>query len=166
MLYPRSDLLYILDDGWIAVPCPDIIKWAMWMETANRTVAATTISWDGLPDNDIKVVTHFIGLDHSFGNLDKPMLYETLVLNGNLAGHTDRAADSYLALRRHYMTVETVITIERGYHRRKARQLEEELARLKSIDEQTGSNFSGIACPKCGGTWAHKITCEDEIQFA
>lgn len=74
---------YILD-GKIAKPT-DFLTWAMWYESANRTVARTEI------DNVI-VSTVFFGLDFSFGSEDVPELFETMILGGELDGSKVRCA--------------------------------------------------------------------------
>ena len=52
---------------------PDLMKWAEWMETADRTVSKTTI-------DNILVSTIFLGLDHNFQGAGRPpILYETMV---------------------------------------------------------------------------------------
>lgn len=64
------DKCYILD-GKMAVQCPSILEWCVWMETNTRQVALDVL--DG-----ITVSTVFLGLDHNFGNGD-PLLFETMV---------------------------------------------------------------------------------------
>jgi hypothetical protein len=67
---------YILE-GRKPVPCPDVYKWAMWFETANRIVAYTMI--DGV---DICVSTVFMGIDISVGTIQPPLLFETMIFGG------------------------------------------------------------------------------------
>lgn len=50
---------------------PDLIKWANWFETADRTIKKETI-------NGVYISTVFLGLDHNFSG-GKPILWETLV---------------------------------------------------------------------------------------
>ena len=72
---------YILKDG---EPCEvdDVLEWARWYETADRTVAKTDIG-------EAHVSTVFLSLDLNFqGGL--PILYETLVFGGQLDGEKDR----------------------------------------------------------------------------
>jgi hypothetical protein len=65
---------YILD-GRTPVPT-DMMTWAKWFETADRTVSKTQIGeWE--------VSTVFLGLDHAFGD-GPPLLFETLVFGGPL----------------------------------------------------------------------------------
>lgn len=64
---------YILD-GHTPVPCPDIVKWGLWYETADRHVARDIV-------NDVTVSTVFLGIDHSFGR-DEPVLFETMIFGG------------------------------------------------------------------------------------
>jgi len=72
---------YILLDNQPIIE-PDLLTWAMWLETAERTVAKDTIG-------DSEISTVFLGLDHAFGG-GKPLLYETLVFGGALNQAMDR----------------------------------------------------------------------------
>ena len=82
---------YILE-GHKAVECDDLMVWAKWFETADRTVARTNI---GIPYwkfwlgkllrkkwEPITISTVFIGLDHQFGDEGPPLLFETMVFGG------------------------------------------------------------------------------------
>lgn len=51
----------------------DLLTWAKWFETADRTVAKTT-----LPDGTL-ISTVFLGIDHSFGVGKVPIIFETMV---------------------------------------------------------------------------------------
>jgi hypothetical protein len=65
--------------GKLAVPEPDLMKWATWFETADRHVFKTTIGgcW---------VSTVFLGLDHNFTRMltgeGMPILFETMIFRG------------------------------------------------------------------------------------
>ena len=50
----------------------DLMTWAKWYETANRTVARDIV-------NDYLVSTVFLGLDHRFDDGGPPLLFETMV---------------------------------------------------------------------------------------
>lgn len=69
---------YILDPDNKPVLCPDVMTWARWFETANRTVARRK-------SGKTCVSTVFLGLDHSTGfgwdpdPKGEPVLYETMV---------------------------------------------------------------------------------------
>lgn len=52
----------------------DVIRWAEWLETADRIVARTV-----LLDGSI-VSTVFLGLDHNFGDDGEPILFESAVI--------------------------------------------------------------------------------------
>lgn len=81
---------YILVDG-LPVLEPDIIKWAQWLETANRTLGD-----DRLP-NGVRVSTVFLGLDHSWVGKD-PVLWETMVfMNGELDEYQERYTNNVAA---------------------------------------------------------------------
>ena len=62
---------YILVDGK-AVLEPDMLKWGIWFETANRIVAQTKIG-------QVKVSTVFLGMDHNFCGNGLPILFETMI---------------------------------------------------------------------------------------
>ncbi len=58
-------------------------RWATWYETANRDVAKTQIN------DDVKVSTVFLGLDHSFGD-GPPLLFETMIFGGEHDQYQER----------------------------------------------------------------------------
>lgn len=97
---------YILDADGNPVPEPDLIKWAMWLNTADRHVAL-----DELPDGHW-VSTVFLGLDHNHarriglpGADPRPWLYETMVFNDygslDMRGNGERYATREEALEGH-----------------------------------------------------------------
>lgn len=73
---------YILD-GHRAVPV-DMMTWAKWLQTADRTVAKTL-------HLEQSVSTVFLGLNHQWGD-GPPMLFETLVFGGPLDGEMERCS--------------------------------------------------------------------------
>jgi len=90
---------YILD-GHKLVPCEDLIKWATWFETANRTIARKDIGipvwkyylgkWFRLKRFEpITISTVFLGLDHSFGK-GPPLLFETMIFGGKFDSYQER----------------------------------------------------------------------------
>jgi len=69
-------LRFILE-GHEPVEEPDLVTWAMWMETADRCVKHTE-------QGDVRVSTVFLGLDHNFGDLfGLPILFETMAFVGH-----------------------------------------------------------------------------------
>jgi hypothetical protein len=74
---------YVLE-GHNAVQEPDLMKWAIWFETANRTVKKNTIGKS-------LVSTIFLGLDHGFDN-NRPLLFETMVFDGPLDQECERCS--------------------------------------------------------------------------
>lgn len=62
----------------------DVLEWAGWFETAERTVAKTHLP-------NVEVSTIFLGLDHSFGGLP-PILFETMIFGGEHDQYQDRYA--------------------------------------------------------------------------
>ena len=63
----------------------DLLKWGMWFETADRSVART--EFDGL--NGAYVSTVFLGLDHDWTGT-RPILFETMCFGGPLDGEMYR----------------------------------------------------------------------------
>jgi hypothetical protein len=77
---------YILNDNGNPVLEPDLIKWAMWFETAtNRRVAKEMIG-------EVQVSTVFLGLDHNFCSKGPPIVWETMVFGGELDQETERCS--------------------------------------------------------------------------
>jgi hypothetical protein len=75
---------YILD-GHTPVPEPDLMTWAMWMETADRHVAHDADEGTGW-----RVSTVFLGIDYRHFGKGPPILFETMVFGGPLDGDTTR----------------------------------------------------------------------------
>lgn len=57
---------------------PDMLKWAMWFEHADRTVARTSLKRGDPPEEYCVVSTVFLGLDHNFSRIGPPVLFETM----------------------------------------------------------------------------------------
>ena len=57
-------------DGKTPVEEPDLLRWAFWMETADRSLKLTI-------QERVRVSTNFLGLDQNFGH-DPPLLFETM----------------------------------------------------------------------------------------
>lgn len=63
---------------------PDLMRWAEWMENADRHVKLTE-------QGDVRVSTVFLGLDHNFGDLfGRPILFETMAFVGRESVAMDR----------------------------------------------------------------------------
>jgi len=92
---------YILDENHNPILCNDLLKWAEWLEKADRRVDKTTIT------EGVEVSTVFLGLDHSFGE-GKPLLFETMVFGGKSDGGMDRYATWDEAVAGHKKMVEKV----------------------------------------------------------
>lgn len=105
---------YILD-GHNPVLCDDLLKWAEWYETADRTVLKTPLP------NGIRVSTVFLGLNHNFGR-GKPILFETMVFGGKLDEKQKRYRTWEEAEIGHKATVAEVIAIEKMKISRIAKQ--------------------------------------------
>ena len=71
---------YIIDKNGLVVQCPDLMKWARWLENHKfESQLVDTIA-------GIRVSTVFLGLDHQFGK-GEPILWETMIFNDDEA-HT------------------------------------------------------------------------------
>lgn len=89
---------YILDERGRPVPEPDILAWARWYETADRTVAL-----DELP-GDVRVSTVFLGIDCNLFPRDPsmpPLIWELMVFGGEHDGHQERFFSRAEAAERH-----------------------------------------------------------------
>lgn len=77
-------MYYVLTPDKLAIPCKDVMEWAMWFEnTANRRVAE-----DHIDNNWVSTV--FLGIDHNFRDRDDPILFETMVFTDGESGTMDR----------------------------------------------------------------------------
>lgn len=85
---------YILTDNHEAVEESDLMKWAKWLDTADRKVAKTKLK------NDVRVSTVFLGLDHSYKE-GPPLLFETMVFGGKHDGDMERYSTWQEAVRGH-----------------------------------------------------------------
>lgn len=65
---------YILGEDGRPVFEPDVLTWARWFETADRSVAQSTVG-------PARVSTVFLGLDHRFHGAGDPVLFETMVFD-------------------------------------------------------------------------------------
>lgn len=91
---------YILDHNKEPIEA-DLMTWARWFETANRTVKATDIG-------EVRISTVFLGLDHSFSETGPPILYETMVFGGPLDEFQWRYSSREAALAGHARAVAKV----------------------------------------------------------
>lgn len=80
-----------------AVPCPDLLEWARWLETADRAVARAKIG-------PLTVSTVFLGLDHAFGG-GPPLLFETMIFDGGDDAYQVRTSTWNEALATHAVAV-------------------------------------------------------------
>ena len=91
---PMNNLYKLI--GKLPVPCFDVLDWARWYETAERTVAQTHIG-------PLRVSTVFLGIDHGF-RVNRVRLFETMIfgdqdhmiqLNPNRPGRLMRSTLDY-----------------------------------------------------------------------
>lgn len=93
---------YKLDEAGEAVPCEDILEWAVWFEQhpEARVVAKTELP------SGATVSTVFIGIDHSGGEL----LWETMTFGGDY----DLACDRYRSRRDALVGHEMWVLVAKG----------------------------------------------------
>ncbi len=96
---PTRGRYYILDGEGRPAREDDALAWARWFETADRTVAKTDLGARGL------VSTAFLGLDHNWANSGQPILWETMVFGGPMAGYQRRYTSRKIAEAGHNVTV-------------------------------------------------------------
>jgi hypothetical protein len=84
---------YILNENKELVSVDDVLTWAEWFETTDRTVATSKIG-------DVKVSTIVVGLDNC--------LFETVVFGGSLDGEEMRYRTWDEAVRGHEEMVRRV----------------------------------------------------------
>lgn len=77
----RDRVIQYILNGKRPEACGDLLRWARWIETAERHVASTQIG-------DVWVSTVFIGLDHNFFGEGPPVLFETLAFVNHQSAET------------------------------------------------------------------------------
>lgn len=87
--------------GRLVVETEDLMAWARWFETANRSIGDTTVQ-------GVRVSTIFLGIDHRFFGAGPPLLFETLVIGGPLGGTQLRCSSMAEAEAMHALTVDRV----------------------------------------------------------
>lgn len=70
-MQPERPRHYVLGLDGAPVAVDEVLVWASWFETADRSVAQTQIG-------PLRVSTVFLGLDHQWGD-GPPVLWETMV---------------------------------------------------------------------------------------
>lgn len=93
---------YILQDNFEPVISHVLIDWAIWFETANRTLAENK-------EGDIRVSTVFLGLDHSYGGEifgHAPILWQTMIFGGEHNNYQERYETKEQALVGHIKACE------------------------------------------------------------
>jgi hypothetical protein len=100
-----TELKFILDDQNNPVPCPDILEWGkFFQQKKRRRVARTKVG-------DVLVSTVFLGLDHNWGD-GPPVLFETMVFDGDLDQEINRYPTWDEAVKGHEEMVRRVTEIE------------------------------------------------------
>jgi hypothetical protein len=77
---------YTLNENGEPTAEPDLMKWAVWYESANRKVAGTSV-------RGATVSTVFLGINHNFSE-GPPILWETMIFGGPLDQEQSRCSGS------------------------------------------------------------------------
>jgi hypothetical protein len=106
--FGNMDGTYILI-GHTPVKEDDIFIWGHWMQTANRVVKGDTIQ-------GVHVSTVFLGLDHGYSWLPgaKPLLFETMIFEGDLDQFQQRYSTWEEAEKGHAEAVQMVLRNKEG----------------------------------------------------
>lgn len=75
---------YILDEKQNPVQV-DVIAWAKWWRKNDRRVAVDTVG-------NVRISTVFLGSDHSFRDVGRPIIFETMVFGGGLDQECERTS--------------------------------------------------------------------------
>lgn len=107
-----NDGRYVLNVFREPVPCADLLEWAGWLEKANRIVSREMVG-------NVKVSTVFLGLDHNFSGVRRPVLFETMIFGGEHDSYQDRCCTWNEAELMHQRAIERVrgSTSELDYQR-------------------------------------------------
>lgn len=98
---------YILDAEGNPVPCEDLMTWAKWFQEAGDSVR---VALDQTKEGTVSTI--FLGLDHSFGVGNVPLLYETMVFTKDSDDQEQiRYPNKEEALRGHKQMVEKYLKI-------------------------------------------------------
>lgn len=108
-----SDLKLYTLDGHQPVRCDHLMWWARWFESADRTVAKTTIG-------SVLVSTVFLGLDHSWRDGDSPELFETMAFNADGA---DFAMERYATWEEAEAGHAAMVATVERFHKDKAKNI-------------------------------------------
>lgn len=73
-------MYYILENGKPKAT-HDPLLWARWFEKFENRQLLVSV-FDGGRNGEIRISTIFLGLDHSFGRHDDPVLWETMIFGG------------------------------------------------------------------------------------
>lgn len=75
---------YILNENNEPIRCDNLIVWGEWFQNVDRSI-------DSTKKDGVQVSTVFLGLDHQF-NDGPPLLFETLVFDGDHDGWCERSS--------------------------------------------------------------------------
>lgn len=98
--------LYLLKDK-IPVKVDDFITWGIELESC-RQIKHDTVRDSIDHENEVRVSTVFLGMDHAHGSESGPILFETMVFGGKYDHYQDRYKTWDEAVKAHDVVVEMV----------------------------------------------------------
>lgn len=93
---------YVLDEQDKPIPINDLFKWATFMQISVKPINHTMV------DNNIIIITHFIGVDFDFKKKGKPILWQTMIFDGKHDQYQERYTSKEDALEGHKRAVKMV----------------------------------------------------------
>lgn len=94
--------MYYYDDGGNLIHAKNTVEWATGFRRSQRTVARDKLA------NGALVSTVFLGIDHSFDG-PPPVLWETMVFEGEFDGYQERYTSREIAEQRHAEIVGAIL---------------------------------------------------------
>jgi len=94
---------YLLDENNTPyeVTLEEFAKSDIWANRERNTIGRNEFG-------DVLVSTVFLGIDHAFGDGDKPVLFETMILGGEFDGFQIRCSDWETAKKHHNQALELI----------------------------------------------------------
>jgi len=80
------NMYYRLDENNIAVPC-ETMEWAKSLEDRKKCKVGNDVLDDG-----IHISTVFLGINHSWQDSEKPILFETMIFGGKHDEYQERCS--------------------------------------------------------------------------
>jgi hypothetical protein len=124
---------YTLTADHLALPCFNLVEWAIWMGMNDTRVAR-----DEYGDGAYRVSTVFLGLDHRFSANGDPLLFETAILSGEGCEVIDRYPSWAEAAAGHERIRSIAVLEYAESHRLTSEAIKRALARACEVSDNKG----------------------------